>query len=208
MSGVAGVVLLFLLLPGALLRAEETGPDVYDRRPSALGAQSTVLSQAEFISGGLYYHRWAGRTGYLLTGSVFYNPENATGTGPGGQPLFSYTVRSDLMRRVFSGDVAEWLSGALFIYGSLSQGGRITVDTEYVEPTEEQLENDEIPPPDVTINPFVPYLGASVGVGFETVFISHYSFFFSLGYGPVVDLSPFALQSFGLGVTTGLAIRF
>mgnify|MGYP006266694769 CR=1 FL=1 len=204
----AGIALLFLFLPGAVLLAQEEDPDVYDRQPRALGAQNTVLSQAEFMSGGLYYHRWAERIGYLLTAGIFYDPIVADGGGASGQPLFSYVLRGDLMRRVFSGDVADWLSGALFVYGRLSQGGRITVDAEYVEPTDEQLENNEIPPPEVTVNPFVPYVGASLGVGFETVFISHYSLFFSLGYGPVVDLQPFALQSFGLGVTTGLAIRF
>lgn len=202
------LILLFLSLPGAVLLAQEGETDVYDRQPRALGAQNTVLNEAQFISGGLYYHRWAERIGYLLTAGIFYDPVVAEGGGAGAQPLFTYSLRGDLMRRVFSGDVADWLSGALFVYGSLSQGGRITVDAEYVEPTEEQIENNEIPPPEVTVNPFIPYLGASVGVGFETVFISHYSFFFSLGYGPVVDLKPFALQSFGLGVTTGVAIRF
>ncbi len=114
------------------------------------------------------------------------------------------------MRRLFSADVADRLSGALFVYGSLSQGGRMEVVTNY--PDEEVPENPpddyEYPQPTYELQPFVPYVGASVGVGFEVVLISHYSFIFELGYGPIVDVYPFALQSFGLGVTFGTGIRF
>lgn len=198
---------LLLVLAVSLAGAQDQEEDVFARLPNALGAQNTVVNQAPFVSGGLHYHRWNDRTGYLVTGTFTRDPGALTGGNP---LLFSYLVRGDAMRRLFSADVADWLSGALFVYGSLSQGGRMEVITNW--PEEEIPENPpedyEYPEPTYELQPFIPYVAASVGVGFEVVVISHYSFLFELGYGPVVDISPFALQSFGLGVTFGTGIRF
>jgi hypothetical protein len=207
-------IVLLLVGGGALISAQED--DVYGRLPNALGAQSTVSGQSDYTRPGLFYHRWAGRTGYLFTATLLRNPDAADpieGNTFDGNQLFAYDVRGDIMRRVFSADVADWLSGALFVFAGVSQGGRIDVEVEYPEVPEYDPETDEEPPPEayqptVTVQSFVPYVGASVGVGFEVVLISHYSLLFELGYGPILDLSPFRLQSFGVGVTTGLAIRF
>ncbi len=198
---------LLLVLAVSFAAAQDQDEDVFGRLPNALGAQNTVVNQAPFVTGGLHYQRWNDRTGYLLTGTVARDADALTG---GGDVLFSYLVRGDAMRRLFSADVADWLSGALFVYGSLSQGGRMEVTSSLDEEEIPDLIPDDYvwPEPTYELQPFIPYVAASVGVGFEVVVISHYSFIFELGYGPVVDIYPFALQSFGLGVTFGTGIRF
>lgn len=202
---------MFTLLLGlfavSLVTAQDRESDVFERLPNALGSQNTVVNQAPFVIGGLHYQRWNNQTGYLVTASLTRDPD---ALADGSDMLFSYQVRGDMMRRLFSADVADWLSGALFVYGSLSQGGRMEVVTNWPdeEPPDPIPEDYVWPEPTYDLQPFIPYVGASVGVGFEVVLISHYSFIFELGYGPIVDIYPFALQSFGLGVTFGTGIRF
>jgi hypothetical protein len=113
------------------------------------------------------------------------------------------------MRRVFAGDVAEWLSGALFLFGSLGHDGRIDVDVADLEDVD-AANPDEFEPsePERSVQPFTPGLTGAVGVGFEVALLSHYSLLFQLGYGPAVDLYPFKLRFFGLSFTFGTGIRF
>ena len=184
--------------------ATEQQRDVFSRLPNALGAQNTTRNQGSVQRGGLYYQRWRVGTGYLLTANIMR--DEAARSAYSDATLFAYELRGDLMRRVFSGDVADWLGGALFIYGNLAHGGRIDVDVDADFPeTEEEFDNFE---PTRSIEPFVPSLSAAVGVGLEAVLLSHYSLLFELGYGPAVDLYPFELRFFGLGFTFGTAIRF
>jgi len=170
-------VLMFLLvLTPLMVFTEEPEPDrvpPYEAYSRGLGFSAGMLSGV-----GISFRKWHDRLGYQVVAGVSYSSE---GVGLIGLNYTDYWVSLEGYRALFSGELAKWLFGQLYLFAAVHHSGYIPISYDY--DTEQYIRGS-----------FAPRLRGGVGFGIEVGLFSHFSFVFELGYGAMWEPGSFSID--------------